>query len=388
MEKTWRWFGPKDPVTLEKLRSIGVEGVVTSLYDLSAGTIWGEDSIRDLQERIESTGLRWSVVESLPVPEGVKYGSKDRDTLIGNYLASLENLGRRGIRTVCYNFMPVIDWIRTDLEYQLPDGSSTLYFDYARMAYFDIHILRRPEAEADYPPTVLRKVDAIVHSDSSEEIRRTLIDSIILKTQGFICGNFSSDETEPVRRFRELLAPYEGFTKDDLRENLRYFLKAAMPVCDRYRIDMCIHPDDPPLHRVFGLPRIVTGREDIRWILSNVDNPHNGLTFCAGTLCLSEEDDIVQMAREFRSRTHFIHLRSCVSLPGGDFMEAPHTGGKARLSELVSIFEEDERNLPMRVDHGRLMPDDKGLSYPPGYSYLGRLEALKQVEKMISATRR
>lgn len=388
MEKTWRWFGPKDPITLERLRAIGVEGVVTSLYDLPAGEVWPEDAVRDLKGMIEAAGLRWSVVESLPVPEVVKYGGPGRDVLIGNYIASLENLGRQGIHTVCYNFMPVIDWIRTDLDYPLPDGSSTLYFDFARMSYFDIHILKRPGAEADYSPEILEKVDAIAHSDSSGDIRRTLIDSIILKTQGFICGNFSADETEPVRRFRELLVPYEGLSKEDLRDNLRYFLNALMPVCDRCGIDLCIHPDDPPLHKVFGLPRIVTGRDDIHWILSSVDNPHNGLSFCAGTLCLSVNDDIVTMAREFCSRTHFVHLRSCEPFSGGDFMEAPHAGGKARLPELVGIFENDVRNIPMRVDHGRLMPSEKGMAYPPGYSFLGRLEALRQVEEMMSSTRR
>ncbi len=387
MEKTWRWFGPGDPVTLETLRKIGVEGIVTSLYDLPNGAVWPEAAIRALQARIGAAGLRWSVVESLPVSEAVKYGGPGRDALIENYRASLEHLGRCGIRTVCYNFMPVIDWIRTDLDYPLPDGSTTLYFDFARFAYFDIHILERPGAEQDYAPEVLEKVAALAAVITDAE-RNALVDTIITKTQGFISGNFGADEKEPVRRFRELLVPYEGLGKDDLRANLQYFLEAVMPVCDKYGIDMCIHPDDPPLHRVFGLPRICTDTEDIDWILSCVDNPHNGLTFCAGTLCTAERNDVTAMARRFLDRVRFVHLRSCELLPGGDFIEAPHTGGRADLPGLVRIFEASGRNLPMRVDHGKLLPADKGKTYPPGYSFLGRQEALRQVERMMAATRR
>ena len=387
MEKTWRWFGEKDPVSLDQIRQIGVEGIVTSLYDLPAGTVWPEKEIRALKERIEAAGLRWSVVESLPVAEEIKYGGPGRDSLIESYKTSLENLGRCGVKTVCYNFMPVIDWIRTDLEHPLPDGSSTLYFDFVRFAYFDLRILERPGADADYAPEVLEKVAALDKAITEAE-RRALVDTIITKTQGFICGNFGEDETEPVRKFRAMLLPYEGLGRDGLRANLKHFLEAVMPVCDRFGIDLCIHPDDPPIHKVFGLPRIVTDREDIEWILSCVDDPHNGLTFCAGTLSCAERNDVPAMAREFRSRTHFVHLRSCELLHGGDFVEAPHTLGRAHIPELVSIFEADGRNLPMRVDHGKLMPEDRGKGYNPGYSFLGRLEALRQVEGMMAAIRR
>lgn len=387
MEKTWRWFGPDDPVRLETLRQIGVEGIVTALYDLPNGAVWTEEEILSLKRKIESAGLRWSVVESLPVSEAIKYGGPERDVLIEHYRQSLENLGRCGIRTVCYNFMPVIDWIRTDLEHPLPDGATTLYFDFVRFAYFDIHILERSGAAADYPAETLEKVEALSRVITPQE-RSGLIDTIITKTQGFISGNFDENDTEPVRKFRELLARYDGLSATDLRKNLQGFLEAVMPVCDRYGIDLCIHPDDPPMHRVFGLPRIATDEEDIDWILSCVDNPHNGLTFCAGTLSSAARNDVVRMARRFRNRTHFVHLRSCQLLPGGDFMEAPHTGGRADIPELVRIFEADPRRLPMRVDHGKLLPADREKGYPPGYSFLGRMLALGQVEGMMAALSR
>lgn len=386
MEKTWRWFGPKDPITLEMLRQIGVEGIVTSLYDLPNGAVWTEERVSALKAQIESAGLRWSVVESLPVSEAIKYNGPERDRLIENYILSLEALGRCGIRTVCYNFMPVIDWIRTELDHPLPSGATTLYFDYVKFAYFDIHILEREGAEADYSPETLAKVESLARTISPEECH-ALVDTIIIKTQGFISGNFDASDAEPIQKFRELIARYDGVSRDHLRENLRYFLESVMPVCEKYGIDLCVHPDDPPMAKVFGLPRIVTDTDDIDWLLSCVDNPHNGLTFCAGTLSSSERNDVVEMARRFRDRTHFVHLRSCETLPGGDFMEAPHTGGRAHLVELVRIFEGAGRTLPMRVDHGKTLSMDEGKGYNPGYSFHGRLIALGQVEGMMAAVR-
>ena len=386
MEKTWRWFGPKDAVSLDVLRQIGVEGIVTALYDLPNGAIWPLEQIRAMKDRIEAAGLRWSVVESLPVAEAIKYAGPERDRLIANYRTSLEHLGRCGIRTVCYNFMPVIDWIRTDLDHPLPDGTTTLYFDFVRFAYFDLCILEREGARADYDESVLEKVETLSRTITAEE-RHALVDTIITKTHGFISGNFDAGDAEPVQKFRDLLSRYRGIDKEGLRAHLRYFLEAVMPVCDRWGINLCIHPDDPPMPKVLGLPRICTDTADIDWILSCVDNPHNGLTFCAGTLSSGERNDVVAMARRFVGRTHFVHLRSCQTLPGGDFMEAPHTGGRAHLAELVRIFEASERRLPMRVDHGKTLSPDRGKGYHPGYSFLGRLLALGQVEGMMAACR-
>ena len=308
MEKTWRWFGKKDPITLSMLRQIGVEGIVTALHEVPNGEVWTVEAIQDLKAYIESYGLRWSVVESLPVCEAIKYGGPQRNRLIENYKTSLANLGMCGVKTVCYNFMPVIDWIRTDLHYALPDGSTSLYFNRIRFAYFDLKILRREGAEQDYIPEEVQEVDELDQSITAAE-KAELIDTIIVKTQGFIDGNIQEGELYPVRKFRELLALYKGIDRQRLRENLRTFLEAVMPVCDTYGVNLCIHPDDPPF-QVLGLPRIVTDGADIEWLLQAVDNPHNGLTFCAGSLSSGSQNDTRELARRFARRTHFVHLRS------------------------------------------------------------------------------
>ena len=385
MEKDWRWFGRKDKITLPMLRQIGVEGIVTALHDMPIGEVWTVDRISELKDYIESYGLRWSVVESLPVSEVIKCAGPERDVLIENYCNSLTNLGKCGIRTVCYNFMPVIDWIRTDLEYPCPDGSTSLYFDMAEFAYFDIHILRREGAEADYSANILKRVEALASRFTPKD-RERLIDTIIVKTQGFVNGNFADPGFDPVGLFREMLKPFAGISKNDLRNNLRYFLKAVVPVCEEYGINLCIHPDDPPMP-VLGLPRIVTSAADIEWILKAVDNPHNGLTFCAGSLSSGAHNDLVSMARKFASRTRFVHLRSCDVLPGGNFVEASHTAGRAHLVELIRIFERQDPSLPMRVDHGKTMLGDAACGYNPGYSFHGRMLALGQVDGMIAAVR-
>ena len=385
MEKTWRWFGPSDKVTLEMMRQIGVEGVVTALHQYAPGELWPEAEIRAAKERIEAAGLRWSVVESLPVSEQIKYAGPDRDALIANYIQSLENLGRCGIHTVCYNFMPVIDWVRTDLERPMPDGTLSLYFDYVRFAWFDIKILAREGAAEDFPPEVVEKVEALDRTATDAD-RAQIIDTIITKTQGFINGPLGGGGS-PVEKFRALMTPYAGMTKAQLRENLRYFLEAVMPVCRQWDMRLCIHPDDPPMP-VFGMPRLCCDADDIRWLLGAVDDWHNGLTFCAGSLSAGAHNDVVAMAREFAPRTHFVHLRSCDVLPGGDFVEAPHTAGRADLVELVRIFEAEGRPLPMRVDHGKTMLGDERIGYNPGYSFHGRMLALGQVEGMMAAVRR
>lgn len=367
------------------LKQIGVEGIVTALHSVPNGEVWTVEAIQEMKDYIESFGLRWSVVESLPVCEAIKYAGPERDALIENYKLSLANLGKCGLHTVCYNFMPVIDWIRTELEHPWEDGTTSLFFDYSRFAYFDIHILGREGARKDYPAHILEKVDAL-EKTMTEADRHQLIDAIIGKTQGFINGNIKEGDTRPVETFKGLLKLYDGITKEDLRENLRYFLSAIMPVCEEYDMRMCIHPDDPPM-QVLGLPRIVTCAEDIEWILRAVDNFHNGLTFCAGSLSSGAHNDVVAMARQFAGRTHFVHLRSCEVLEDGNFIEAPHTGGRADLVNLVRIFERMDPALPMRVDHGRTMLGDADKGYNPGYSFHGRMLALGQVEGMMAVVR-
>lgn len=385
MERTWRWFGKKDKITLDMLRQIGVEGIVTALHEVPNGEVWTLEAIEEMKAYIAAHGLRWSVVESLPVCEAIKYGGAERDRLIENYKMSLANLGRAGVRTVCYNFMPVIDWIRTDLQHPWEDGTSSLYFDRIRFAYFDLCILQRDGAEKDYTDEELAKVVALGETISEAE-KDELIDTIIVKTQGFVNGNIKEGDKNPVRIFKDLLSLYADIDRGALRENLRYFLAAIMPVCEAYNINMCIHPDDPP-YQMLGLPRIVTSGEDIDWLLHAVDNPHNGLTFCAGSLSAGLQNDVPELARRFAQRTHFVHLRSTDVLPDGNFIEASHLGGRAHLIELIRIFEKERPDVPMRVDHGRLMLDDAEKGYNPGYSFHGRMLALAQVEGMMAVVK-
>lgn len=360
----------------------GERGIVTALHEIPNGEVWPLEAILNQKTYIETYGLRWSVVESLPVSEAIKYGGAERDNLIENYKKSLINLGKAGVKTVCYNFMPVIDWIRTDLEHLWEDGTSSLYFDKIRFAYFDCLILQRAEAEKDYTVNELKQMyelDKVITDAEKEE----LVDTIIIKTQGFVNGNIKNGDKNPVDTFHHLLAPYKGIDRDALRENLRYFLQAIMPVCDEYGINMCIHPDDPPFP-VLGLPRIVTSEEDIAWILHAVNNPHNGLTFCAGSLSAGLHNNVPALARMFAHRTHFVHLRSTNAFPNGNFIEASHLGGRAHIIELIRIFEKERPGVPMRVDHGRMMLGDTDKGYNPGYSFHGRMMALAQIEGMMA----
>lgn len=381
MEKTWRWFGPKDPITLDMLRQIGVEGIVTALHHIPNGEVWSYDEVMKMKTFIENHGLRWSVVESLPVSESIKYGGSDRDELIEKYKVSLANLGKAGVKTICYNFMPVLDWARTDLTYPNPDGTSNLYFNRAEFAYFDIHILGRKDAERDYDEATLARV-AELSRQMDEEGRRRLVDNIIVKTQGFVNGNISENDLKPVEKFRELLALYDGIDAGQLRANMAYFLNAIMPVCDEYDINMCVHPDDPPL-QILGLPRIVTCDADIQAFLDAVPNPHNGLTFCAGSLSAGAHNDVPQLARKYASRTHFVHARICRVMPDGDFKESTHLD--PRLIDVIATFERERPGVPMRVDHAPLMLGDEKMGYNAGYSFHGRMLALGEVSGIMAA---
>ena len=418
MERTWRWFGKKDKITLAMLRQIGVEGIVTALHDVPLGQVWTREKIRELREYIESFGMRWSVVESLPVTETIKYGGPDRDEQIAIYKESLRNLAAEGIHCICYNFMPVLDWARTDLLHQNPNGSTNLYFNYAEFAYFDIYILKRPGAREEWAALELRneKGELIERNVLAEcdELAKTmtpekdhkLVENIVIKTQGFVSGNFSENDEAPIQKFREFLDLYKGIDKVQLRQNMKYFLEQIMPVCDECNMNMCVHPDDPPIE-ILGLPRIVRTADDIRWMLNAVPNRHNGLTFCAGSLSAGTYNNVLEMAREFAPRTHFVHLRSCHIFPNGDFTEASHLGGRADIVELCRIFENEElrmkneesaevsRRLPMRVDHGMTFTDEPGgimdessHGHNAGYTLLGRMFALGQVQGILATVDR
>ena len=396
MERTWRWFGKNDKITLSMLKEIGVEGIVTALHDVPLGQVWTREKIHELRKYIESYGMRWSVVESLPVVETIKYAGTDRDEQIEVYKESLRNLSLEGIHTICYNFMPVLDWARTDLSHPNPNGSTNLYFSHAEFAYFDIYILKREGAKEDWQNFKSANIgDDRDLINEVEELRKVmtperehqLVENIIVKTQGFVSGNIREDDEHPVELFRQLLDLYKGISKDQLRANLKYFLEAIMPTCEEYNMNMCVHPDDPPF-QILGLPRIVTCDEDIQWFLNAVDNPHNGLTFCAGSLSSGAHNDITELAKKYASRTHFVHLRSCHIFPNGDFTEASHLGGRADIIELCRIFEKQNPKLPMRVDHGMTMLGDETRGYNAGYSFLGRMFAMGQVQGILATVDR
>lgn len=411
MERTWRWFGKKDKITLAMLKQIGVEGIVTALHDVPLGQVWTQEAIHELRTYIESYGMRWSVVESLPVVETIKYGGPDRDQQIEVYKESLRNLGKEGIHCVCYNFMPVLDWARTDLMHENPNGSTNLYMDWAAFAYFDIYLLQRQGAKEDWATFSKEhphwKRDLVAEAKALKDIAtpksdHELVENIVIKTQGFVSGNFREGDEHPLELFRELLALYKDVDKQQLQANMKYWLEAIMPICDEYDINMCVHPDDPP-YPVFGLPRIVGTLEDIQDILDAVPNQHNGLTFCAGSFSAGEHNNVVQMARQFAHRTHFVHLRSCHIFPNGNFTEASHLGGRADLVELCRIFEKEEltgkpntgHRLPMRVDHGMTFTDDNnGImdesshGHNAGYTLLGRMFAMGQIQGIIATVDR
>ncbi len=404
MERTWRWFGKNDKITLAMLKEIGVEGIVTALHDVPLGEVWTREKIHDLKTYIESYGMRWSVVESLPVTETIKYGGPDRDQQIETYKISLRNLAAEGIHTVCYNFMPVLDWARTDLLHANPNGSSNLYFSIPEFAYFGKYFLERERVRLSWATfktirpggqpngrDILKEVDALAKTMTPEK-DHALVENIVIKTQGFVSGNFKEGDEHPVELFRELLALYKGIDKAQLRENMRYFLSAIMPVCNECDMYMCVHPDDPPF-QILGLPRIVTCDEDVRWFLNAVPDKHNGLTFCAGSLSAGAQNDLTKMAEKYANRTWFVHLRSCHVFPNGDFTEASHLGGRADIIELCRIFEKEERcrkdnpnvaRLPMRVDHGMTMLGDETKDYNAGYSFLGRMFAMGQVQGILA----
>ncbi len=387
LEKTWRWFGQNDKIKLSDIRQIGIEGIVTALHHIPNGEIWSLEDIEQVRLQIEKHGMRWSVVESLPVHEKIKYGAPERDLLIENYTKSLTNLARCGIHTICYNFMPVIDWIRTDLHYKPENGTEASYFDFVEFVVFDRYILRREAAANEYPQEIIEKAESRFASMTSKE-RVQLINTIIVETQGFIDGISVDDPEQAVEIFKGLLEEYKGIDNGGLRENLKYFLEGVIPVAEANGIKMCIHPDDPPM-KVLGLPRIVSSQDDIQWVLDAVDSTANGLTFCAGSLSAGAHNNLNKMVKLFANRIYFAHLRSTRLLENGNFYEAGHLEGRADIYTILKTLlleqkkrmeaESPNQRIPMRVDHGHKMLHDFTFNYHPGYPLIGRLKAMSEI---------
>jgi mannonate dehydratase len=388
--KSWRWFGPNDSVQLQWLKINGIEEVVTALHHIPNGLVWSVEEIKKVKNQIEGEGLLWSVVESLPVTEAIKTASDLRDLHIQNYKQSLRNLGQCGIKTVVYNFMPVLDWARTNLNYQLPQGGESMLFDYPTFVAFDVYILKRPKAEKDYSRELLQAAKLVFKQMTLDEAEK-LAHNIIVVTQGFIDGVIDATINDYKREFLKHLNRYAKIDDKQLRENLAYFLNEVIPVAEEVGINLAIHPDDPPFP-VLGLPRIFSTIEDIQWLENTNQSINNGVAFCAGSFSATRKNNVVEMAKQFSHRIHFAHLRNTTVLNDGSFYESGHSKGGVNMPELVQVLINEMQNrkktgrsdfqIPMRPDHGIKGSEDAGLEANPGYPKFGRLKGLREIEEI------
>ncbi|GGD03078.1 mannonate dehydratase [Aureimonas glaciei] len=385
MEQTWRWFGESDPVTLDQIRQAGATGIVTALHQAEPGAAWRPEAIAARQDAIAAAGLVWSVCESIPMPNAIKLGDAEAPQAIAVWKDTLAGLGRAGIRTVCYNFMPVVDWTRTDLAFRLPTSGLALRFDMVDFVGYDVFVLGRPKAEESYPAALVAAAEARIAAMDAAALER--LEANIIR--GLPGGDGSYDRAA----IAALIARYDGLSAEAMRDNLKTFLRAVVPVAEEFGVRLAIHPDDPPF-QLFGLPRVVSTPSDVRALLAAVDSPANGITLCTGSYGSRPDNDPVAMAKEFAGRIHFAHLRNVTTEPDGSFYEAEHLEGDTDMVAVIAVLlaEEVRRRaagdalpIPMRPDHGHVLADDLGKATNPGYSLIGRLKGLAELRGVMRA---
>ena len=381
MEQTMRWYGPKDPVSLQDIRQSGATGVVTALHHIPNGEVWSREEIKTRKVQIEAAGLTWSVVESVPVHEQIKTRTGEYLQFIDNYKQTIRNLAAEGVFTVCYNFMPILDWTRTNLEYLLPNGAKALLYEKKAVIAFDLFILQRPEARQEYSPEEIAATETY-YQNLSPESKQLILDNILKGLPGSEIG-YTLDE------FRAMLKTYSGIDANQLATHLRLFLDAITPVAEEVGCFLCIHPDDPPFS-LYGLPRVVSTAADARRILNQTPSVHNGLTFCTGSFGVRTDNDLPAMVREFGERIHFLHLRSTRNDAAGNFYEDNHLDGNvdmvAVIQEVLKWQEKRKKRIPMRPDHGHQLLDDLTKKIAnPGYTAIGRLKGLAELRGVEEA---